>query len=67
MAKAFQPRRGGRRPKGDGDLLRPSETFTLAGVIYFKVSVRTDGGDPSVLIHIRERIGFYVHTKSGSW
>lgn len=32
-----------------------------------KATVRTDGRNSSILIHIRERAGFYVRTKSGRW
>ncbi|MCJ2035587.1 hypothetical protein [Methylobacterium sp. J-068] len=41
--------------------------FTLAGVDIVKASVRTDGGDPSVLIFIRDRTASYLdlHVEDG--
>ncbi|MGU3541412.1 hypothetical protein [Methylobacterium sp. A52T] len=41
--------------------------FTLAGVNFYKAKVRTDGGDPSVLIYIKDRTASYVdvHVEGG--
>ncbi|MFH8721849.1 heme-binding protein [Methylobacterium fujisawaense] len=34
--------------------------FTLDGVGFFKASVRSDGGDPSILIYIKDRTASYI-------
>lgn len=79
MAKAFQPAvvealnaagKAGVEAVRKGMLTsfdRP-KPFTLEGVDFFKASVRTDGGDPSVLIYIRDRTASYidVHVEGGS-
>lgn len=43
------------------------KSLPLTGDDSSKATVRTHGRNSSILIHIRERTGFYVRTKSGSW
>lgn len=42
--------------------------FTLDGVDFFKASVRSDGGDPSILIYVKDRTASYidVHIPGGT-
>lgn len=79
MAKAFQPAvvaalnkagEAGRDAVRKGMISafdRPGP-FTLAGVDILKVCVRTDGGDPSVLIFIRDRTASSIdlHVEGGT-
>lgn len=78
MARAFQPavvealNAAGRAAvdavhKGMLTSFDRPKPFTLEGGGYFKASVRTDGGDPSVLIYVKDRTASYVdvHVEGG--
>lgn len=79
MAKAFQPAvvealnkagEAGRDAvrKGLVSAFDRPNPFTLAGVDIMKASVRTDGGDPSVVIYIKDRTASYIdlHVTGGT-